>query len=1217
MSIRLKLLVQHILQIIVFVALLVLYWLPTELSYEKKHDLENQQSNLEVLSFALIDPLKLGHQPHIQHILNLVMDQRGEEWLAIRLEDAAGSVLYAHSQREASLNEQDIISLQHAIGTDDKLLAKIYLTLDLKPMQASAREHMVNLTLLTVLLMVLAGVASILLQDRWLRKPIVMLARAAELLAKGDFSARLPKQKRDEMGCLVASFSMMRDYTQVYQLDLKKTLLEAEQAAVQAKADNALLAAVSDILNKYITQNNDANAVFDEVLKRVITLTESEFGFIGEICYQQDNQPYIKMFSLTDISWNEETVALYQDRLSKEMEFRNLDTLFGRVVTSGEAVISNDPSVDPRSRGTPGGHPVIRTFMGLPIRSSRGLIGIISVANRVNGYDQQRLEELSPVLQAIASLVEAYQAERARCRVEQALRENEGRLSAVIENSNDGIMTINDAGIVESVNPALLDMFGLQQHELLGENVSKLMDAAEYKKHNEALTRYSKTGKSRVLGCGSVERMAIRKDGAAFPIELAVSEMYLEGQCYFIGILRDISVRKQQEQALQQSHEQIKNILENTSDIFFAINGDFRLQYVNQRAEELFRRSRHDLIGHVLWDELPELASYFYKNCCKAIRHNQVSVFEGYYPPLNRWFEGRACPSGDGLGVFLLDITMRKLTEQNMRKATDAALQASTARSQFLANMSHEIRTPMNGVLGMLNLLRDTEMTAEQYEYVETAFDSADGLLILINDILDFSKIDAGKLTLESIDFDLRSTLESVVDMLAGQAYAKGLELIYLVPSSLADWWRGDPGRFRQILINLVGNAIKFTDQGDVVVRVTRIADNDSKSVLRFEISDTGTGIAPEVCERIFDPFSQADGSTTRRFGGTGLGLGISSQLVELMGGNIGVTSELGQGSTFWFTVEFDKCTEIPSFVEVTDNRLSGLKCLVVDDCAASQEFFKQQLTTWGMHADSIANGQLALEALRSAVVCQASYDVIISDSTMPVMDGFELAQQIKADSTIAAVKIIIVTRLGQRGEGSKAREMGIAAYISKPIRKAQLYDCMHLVMGFSTINPTPLITQHSLREIETKNTRILVVEDNAVNQRVAVGILKKLGCRADVAGNGLEAIEALGRIAYDLILMDCQMPEMDGYDATRVIRQRELESQVEKRFFLTSSSSNHVPIIAMTANAMQGDKEACLAAGMDDYLAKPVKIDLLRQKLEHWIWHPSSPNEQAVANNN
>jgi CheY-like chemotaxis protein/nitrogen-specific signal transduction histidine kinase len=572
-----------------------------------------------------------------------------------------------------------------------------------------------------------------------------------------------------------------------------------------------------------------------------------------------------------------------------------------------------------------------------------------------------------------------------------------------------------------------------------------------------------------------------------------------------------------------------------------------------------------------------------------------ISVFLGIFSR-RRWKEAAR------------EIAKRKQAEEELQKAKEAAEAANQAKSEFVANMSHEIRTPMNGVIGMTRLLLDTNLTREQRYYTETVRDSGDTLLTIIDDILDFSKIEAGKLRLETIDFDLWMEVEAVAGLLAERAHSKGLELVSFVDDNVPRAVRGDPGRLRQILTNLLGNAIKFTEEGEIVLRADLTEERDTTVLMRFEVTDTGIGLTPEQQERLFRAFSQADTSTTRDYGGTGLGLTISKQLVGMMGGEIGVESERGKGSTFWFTMWLEKQPAGAQVGPSSRTDLRDVRILIADDNHTNRAILHQQIISWGMRNGSVENGPRALELLRAAADRGEPYDLAILDEQMPGMDGLELARQIKAEPAIASVRLVLLTSLEQHREGEELHQAGIAASLTKPVRQSELFDCLATVMGSVTEEiPTPSRTvvtsdaEHGYGEAEAKpSTRVLLAEDNAVNQEVAVQILEKLGYRVDVVRNGVEALEALSHIPYDAVLMDCQMPMMDGYEATAMIRRHEGEV-------------HHTPIIAMTAHALQGEREKCLAVGMDDYISKPVKPEELDASLKRWVSR-ATPTTESLA---
>ncbi|HPV83782.1 MAG TPA: response regulator, partial [Nitrospira sp.] len=818
--------------------------------------------------------------------------------------------------------------------------------------------------------------------------------------------------------------------------------------------------------------------------------------------------------------------------------------------------------------------------------------------------------------------------------LESQLRASEQRHRALVEMSPHAIFVSYNDNIVFA-NQACVKLFGaFDKSQLLGKAMMDFIHPDSRVVTQERFARLHLINGS----WPSTEEHFVALDGSVIAVEVAATGIKFEGKPAIQVILTDIRARKQLERALVATNFQLEAILASATRVsIIAINTEGMITTFNAGATHMLGYTSDEMIGQPMLTalHLPEEVAKHTRNMSE-LHASPINELEALTQQARlggfdeqEWTYRRkdgqrltmlvtvtALKNNEGVVTGFLatgkDITQRKAAEAalteaarelalknaELAQARDAALEAAKLKADFLATMSHEIRTPMNAIIGMTGLLLDTALTEEQHDFADTVRRSSDALLTIVNDILDFSKIEAGKLHFEQIAFDLRLAVEDTIELMAEQAQSKGLELIALVDAAVPSGVVGDPGRLRQILVNLVSNAVKFTSTGEVFVHVTR-ETGEGPNHLRFAITDTGIGISDEAQKKLFQAFVQADSSTTRRFGGTGLGLAICQRLVQQMQGRIGIESRPGEGSTFWFSVQLPEAalTTLPS--TLSWDRLSGRRILIVDPNNRIRQVLQQDLAAKGLQCSGARNAGEAVNLAQTAATMQKPFDLALIELHLPDKDGFETARLLKDHAATSTMRLVILTTVGRRGDGTTARQLGINAYLTKPLRQTQLLECFCQVLdvakidaapGEASLGTPPLITRHTLGQASTAaTTRLLLVEDNPVNQKVACKMLEKLGYRVDVASNGQEAVAAHERMRYPLIFMDCQMPEVDGFEATALIRKME-------------GKSAHTPIVAMTANAMQGDRERCLEAGMDDYVAKPVRPKDLQTVLDTWL---------------
>lgn len=792
----------------------------------------------------------------------------------------------------------------------------------------------------------------------------------------------------------------------------------------------------------------------------------------------------------------------------------------------------------------------------------------------------------------------------AREQAEASLHESEARKRAIFEAALDCMILIDHHGKVIEFNPAAEKTFGYSRQEVIGKEMSELLAHPDTRaRHNENLRKYEQQHEQGSMMGRRMESPLVRKNGEVFLAEISMQPIPMQSSSAFAIMLRDITERKRSEEALRQSNMRFRRLVDSDIVGIIIVNSEGLISEANDAFLEMVKYSRKELMrGEINIETLTPQEFRALDERALIQLHSK-----GKCTPWEKEFncsDGSRVPVLIGLTQldersftmlgFVLDISVQKAAEAQLQLAKEAADAANTAKSAFLANMSHEIRTPMNAIIGMTELVLDTSLTPGQREYLEIVQQSAESLLSILNDILDFSKIEAGKLQLNSGEFRLRDCIGGTLKTLAVQASKKGLELICDIRPDVPDRLIGDPARLRQILVNLVGNALKFTERGTVIVRYAVDERHDNKIVLHCQIQDTGIGIPAAKRESLFRAFEQVHSSMTRKYGGTGLGLAICAKLVELLDGRIWFDSEMGQGSTFHFTVTMQLANE--SIVPLTE--MHDATVLVVDDHPVSRQSLVDLLRSWNLKPTAVAGADEAVALLRGNAIPPGGFAMTLIDAVMPDIDGFELARQISRQFPHAIGSTIMLLSSSDRTRDLQlCEELRVTAYVTKPVNHSELFDTISAILdGQMTGEPSAPIPES--QPVEQRSYDILLVEDSLFNQKLAVGLLEKRGHRVTVANNGVEGLETLSRRRFELVLMDIQMPEMDGLEATRRIRDEERKTGL------------HVPIIAMTAQAMIGDRERCLESGMDAYVVKPIHAKQLYETIDAVLSDQPAPDE-------
>ena len=783
------------------------------------------------------------------------------------------------------------------------------------------------------------------------------------------------------------------------------------------------------------------------------------------------------------------------------------------------------------------------------------------------------------------------------------LSASEAFYHSLVESLPQNILRKDLDGRFTFVNSRFCETVGLPRESVIGRTDFDLFPA-------ELASMYQADDR-RVIQTGETWESVEEHQSSAGPISVQTTKTPIRDENgRIIGIqciFWDVTERRRMEEELHAERALLHALLDTCPDSIYFKDRQSRFVRVSTALAQRFGcEHAADVVGRTDADFFhPAHASL-----ASADEQRIMTTGEAVVSKVERetWNDGRESwvsttklPLRDSRGVVIgtlgvtRDITELKLAEAELALARDAAVESARFKATFLANMSHEIRTPLNAIVGMTGLLLETPLDSDQRDFAETVRTSADLLLDVVNDILDFSKLEAGKMHVEEVDFDLQQVIEESADLLADRAQRKGLELVIALQPNTPRLLKGDPGRIRQVLVNLVGNAVKFTSSGEVVISASVVRQTPTEAVMRVAVRDTGIGISEEAQARLFTAFTQADGSTTRRYGGTGLGLAISKQLITLMGGTIGLESKPGEGSTFSFTLTLAKQEGANAARSIEPVSLEGVRLLIVDDNETNRDILHHQIIAWKMRNGSVSSGPEALARLYRAAADNDPYRIVVLDMQMPDMDGIAVARAIKADPRIADTRIVILTSLAYHPDEADFRRLGISAYLTKPVKQSRLLDCLSDVLAQADAAASgqssagSRVPQSPRPAPEPKALRILLAEDNAVNQKVALRQLAKMGYTADAVADGDEAVRAVRQTRYDAILMDCQMPTMDGYEATRAIREWERATPDRRRHY----------IVALTANSLSGDRDRCLDAGMDDYVSKPVRREDLLGALE------------------
>jgi two-component system sensor histidine kinase/response regulator len=964
-------------------------------------------------------------------------------------------------------------------------------------------------------------------------------------------------------------------------VDLEQEVAERKRLADEAKRKGAQFALLYDVGRQLSGQLE-----LKELLDVTVQSVRDSFDYYGVMLLLHENDS--RVLTLKAISGG--YVGLFP--LDMTIEFGR--GMIGTAASTRKSRMSGDVDRDPNYIRR--GDEATRSELAVPLIKGDKVIGVLDLQSvHHDAFDKSDVTALETLGSQIASAIESARLyDRAqkeildRKKAEEELDRRKKFLESVLFSTPNAIVATDADGRIIEWNIGAENIFGYARKEVLGRDIDEIVANPDIRRETRDLTRITIDGKD----ISPIEAVRYRRGGTPIHVIVAGSPIKIGSSVEgMVVVYTDISERKKSELAVRREAAKLSAMISGMEEGVLLTDKDDLILEANEYFLKLLGQDREALLGRSLWDCDPQLATRSVKAAIDDFKTKPFAlplVQEMPFKGLEVIFRLQPIYLNDnfeGVIINLVDVS-------ELIQARKQAQEASRAKSEFLANMSHEIRTPMNGIFGMTELALETDLNAEQREFMEAVKASAESLMSIINDILDFSKIEAKKIEFENINFNLRDTIHGMVSSVALLAEKKGLELAYHISGDVPDRVMGDPGRLRQILTNLLSNSIKFTREGEVVVTVQPQSIAADGMWLHFVVKDSGIGIPKDKLDLIFDPFAQVDSSTTRIYGGTGLGLSIVSQLIQLMGGKIWAESEVGAGSQFHFIVPLGlQQGAEEEVVPIQFEDIKGTSVLAVDDNETNRRILHEMLTNWHLRPTVVENAATALKVLREARDKGQTFQLILIDANMPEMDGYALAEEIKKHPELGNSFIMMLSSAGFRGEAARCRKLGLSAYLTKPIKQSYLLDAIMLALGTGVHRTgaggrTPLITRHSLSKAR-QHFNVLLAEDNLINQKLAIRVLERREHKVRVANNGAEVLEWLEKEKFDLVLMDVQMPRMDGYQATAAIRRKEIGTET------------HLPIVAMTAHAMKGDREKCLEAGMDDYISKPLKPYDLLKKIE------------------